>query len=186
PGIAIDCPEHTGMHYWDDFFHCEVIDPVTGRVLPEGETGEIVITTLHKQGAPLLRYRTHDLSRLIPGQCPCGRSYPRLDRIAGRTDDMIKVKGVNIYPGQLEDILRHVPGLSSEYMIEIDYDENGKERLTMRSECLAGSDRAAVSRGVEQVFRAKIGLRIRCECVSIGDLPRSEKKTRRVYDRRTD
>ncbi|MDR1319876.1 MAG: phenylacetate--CoA ligase [Gracilibacteraceae bacterium] len=185
PGIAIDCPSHTGMHYWDDFIYCEVIDPATGKVLPEGETGEIVVTTLRKEGAPLLRYRTHDISRLIPGQCPCGRSYPRLDRIVGRTDDMIKVKGVNIYPGQIEDILRQTPGLSSEYLIVIDYDENGKERLSMRAEC-AAPDRAAVSRAVEQIFRAKIGLRIRCECVGLGELPRSEKKTRRVFDKRAE
>jgi phenylacetate-CoA ligase len=183
PGIAIDCQEHCGMHYWDDFFYCEVIDPATGVVLPEGELGELVLTTLRKEGAPLIRYRTHDLSRLIPGDCPCGSTFPRLDRIVGRTDDMVKVKGVNLYPGQIEDILSHVPGLASEYAIVIEY-RDGKESLTLRTECLGGADKEEVSQQVEQVFKAKIGLRIRCEALNLGELPRSEKKTKRVHDYR--
>ncbi|MBQ2016442.1 MAG: phenylacetate--CoA ligase, partial [Clostridia bacterium] len=91
PGIGINCEHNTGMHYWDDFLYIEIIDPVTLKPVPDGEPGEIVITTLVKEGAPLIRYRTHDLSRIIPGECPCGRSYPRLDVITGRTDDMMKI-----------------------------------------------------------------------------------------------
>ena len=101
PGIAIDCCEHTGMHYFNDYIYCEIIDPATGKVLPDGEQGEIVITTFRKEAAPLIRYRTRDISRIIPGECPCGSPFPRLDRIVGRSDDMIKVKGTNIYPAQV-------------------------------------------------------------------------------------
>ncbi|MDR3552118.1 MAG: phenylacetate--CoA ligase, partial [Clostridia bacterium] len=101
PGIAIDCEQHKGLHYFDDFLYFEIIDG-QGHVLPAGEWGELVITTLVKQAAPLVRYRTHDITRILPEKCPCGRGYPMIDRILGRTDDMIKVKGVNIYPGQID------------------------------------------------------------------------------------
>ena len=94
PGIAIDCEKHEGMHYWDDFVYFEIIDSITGEVLPDGEWGELVITTLQKEAAPLVRYRTHDLTRIIPHKCSCGSPYPMIDRIKGRTDDMVKVKGV--------------------------------------------------------------------------------------------
>ena len=93
PGIGINCKYDTGMHYWDDYIYIEIIDPVTLKPVPDGEMGEIVITTLVKEGAPLIRYRTHDLSRIIPGECPCGSKHPRLDAIMGRTDDMMKIKG---------------------------------------------------------------------------------------------
>lgn len=106
PGIGISCSHDCGMHYWDDYIYIEIIDPVTGEVLPDGELGEIVITTLVKEGAPLIRYRTHDLSRIIPGECPCGSRFPRLDTIMGRTDDMMKIKGVNVFPAQIEEILK--------------------------------------------------------------------------------
>ena len=105
PGIAIDCPCHKGMHYWNDYFYFEIIDPDTGKVLPKGEYGELVITTLKKEGAPLIRYRTHDLTRIIPDPCPCGSIFPTIDRIIGRTDDMIKIKGVSFYPSQIESLL---------------------------------------------------------------------------------
>jgi phenylacetate-CoA ligase len=98
------------MHYWDDFIYVEIIDPKTGKNVPDGEIGEIVITTLKKQGAPLIRYRTHDLSRIVTGACACGSRFPRIDRIIGRSDDMVKVKGVNIYPGQIDELLREVEG----------------------------------------------------------------------------
>ena len=115
PGIAINCEYETGMHYFDDYLYFEVIDPKTGEVLPDGELGELVITTLKKEGAPLIRYRTHDLTRIIPDDvpCPCGRKLPRIDVILGRTDDMVKVKGVNIFPGQIEDCLKDINGASS-------------------------------------------------------------------------
>ncbi|MGI6239261.1 MAG: phenylacetate--CoA ligase family protein, partial [Christensenellales bacterium] len=129
PGIGISCDADHPMHYWDDYIYLEIIDPKTGKTLPDGEIGEIVITTLKKEGAPLIRYRTHDLSRIVPGDCPCGSRFPRIDRIIGRSDDMVKVKGVNIYPGQIEDVLRVIDGVSSEYQVMIDH-LMGKDEMT--------------------------------------------------------
>ena len=128
PGIGISCKYDNGMHYWDDYIYIEIIDPETLQPLPDGEWGEIVITTLVKEGAPLIRYRTHDLSRIIPGECPCGSKFPRLDIIAGRTDDMMKIKGVNVFPKQIEEILQEFPELSSEYQIRISHLE-GKDTM---------------------------------------------------------
>lgn len=183
PGIAIDCSAHNGMHYWNDYLYFEIIDPQTGAVLPEGETGELVITTLRKQGAPLIRYRTHDITRILPGECPCGSKYPRIDRIVGRTDDMVKVKGVNIFPGQIDDVLKHVDGVSSEYMVEIDH-VNGKDhmRLTVESTRSAGSE--TLEHEIADTFKQKIGIKIEASAVPLGALPRSEKKTVRIIDRR--
>ena len=183
PGIAVDCPAHNGMHYWSDYLYLEVIDPVTGQNLPDGQIGELVITTLCKEAAPLVRYRTHDLTRIIPGKCSCGCEYPRIDRILGRTDDMIKVKGVNIYPGQIEDTLKLVPGLSSEYQIILEH-VNGRDRMTLRVESVRGASKEAVSAAVISTFKAKIGIKIDCEVLELGELPRSEKKSKRVFDNR--
>ena len=108
------------MHYWDDFLYLEIIDPVTGKNVPDGEIGEIVITTLVKEGAPLIRYRTHDLSRIVPGKCKCGRCYPRIDVIMGRTDDMMKIKGVNVFPSQIEEVIGSFEEISSEYQIRLE------------------------------------------------------------------
>ncbi|HOP72391.1 MAG TPA: phenylacetate--CoA ligase [Thermoclostridium caenicola] len=183
PGIAIDCEHHRGMHYFDDFLYFEIIDSETGEVLPEGEVGELVITTLRKEGAPLVRYRTHDLTRIIPEKCPCGRSYPMIDRILGRTDDMVKVKGVNIYPGQVDSILKDIPGVSSEYQIIIDH-RDGKDTLTLRVE----RDPACTASDLEHVimenFKKRIGIKIDVEVVALGGLPRSEKKSKRIFDYR--
>lgn len=123
PGIGINCEKESGIHYWDDYIYIEIIDPKTGKTLPDGEEGEIVITTLVKEGAPLLRFRTHDISRIIPEKCSCGRCYPRIDMIKGRSDDMFKVHGVNIFPSQVEELLQNVDGVSSEYSIAIAHDD---------------------------------------------------------------
>lgn len=183
PGIGIDCDCHTGMHYWDDYLYFEIIDPKTGQVLPEGSLGELVISTFVKEAAPLVRYRTHDLTRILPGSCACGCPYPRIDRILGRTDDMIKIKGVNIYPGQIEDVIKNVKGVSSEYRIRIAH-EQGKDSMTLRVESQDGADRQEVERLVGLEFKKKIGIRIDVEAVALGSLPRSEKKSTRVEDYR--
>ena len=124
PGIGITCKNECGIHYWDDYVYIEIIDPVTGKPVPDGEEGEIVITTLVKEGAPLIRFRTHDISRIIPGTCACGSKYPRLDIIKGRSDDMFKVHGVNMFPSQIEDLLSNVDGVSSEYNVTIAHDDS--------------------------------------------------------------
>lgn len=185
PGIGIDCPKHEGIHLWNDYLYFEVIDPVTGEVLPDGEVGELVITTLKKEAAPLIRYRTHDLTRILTKKCSCGSEYPMIDRILGRTDDMIKVKGVNIFPGQIEDTLKTVNGVSSEYQIIIEHID-GKDRMTLKVETLADSDKTSTQALVEGAFKQKIGIKIHCECLDIGALPRSEKKSKRVFDYRDD
>lgn len=184
PGIAINCEYNTGMHYFDDYLYFEIIDPRTGEVLPDGELGELVITTLQKEGAPLIRYRTHDLTRIVPGECPCGRSYPRIDVILGRTDDMVKIKGVNIFPGQIDEILRDVEGASSEYQVFIEHFE-GKDRMTVFVETpLLSEERKDLEHRMKELFKARIGVGIVPKAVGIGDLPRSEKKSTRVFDYR--
>lgn len=183
PGISIDCDSHEGIHYWDDYLYFEIIDPVTCEPVKDGEYGELVITTLKKEGAPLLRYRTRDLTRLIPGQCSCGSSYPRHDLIVGRTDDMVKVKGVNIYPGQIDELLRDARGASSEYKVVIDH-INGKDTMTLRVEKEPGANDKDVQEIIVDQFKKKIGIHIEAEIVDIGELPRSEKKSKRIFDNR--
>ena len=187
PGIGVNCKDQTGMHYWDDFIYVEIIDPATGENLPDGEEGEIVITTLVKEGAPLLRFRTHDLSRIIPGDCPCGRSYPRLDVIKGRSDDMFKVHGVNMFPSQVEELLGTIDGVSSEYKIDIAHDDE-KNRdvilLTVEAEGRVNFDRTGTL--IKNAFKSKMSVTPKVVVVSVGTLPRSEKKTKRVFDHRDD
>lgn len=183
PGIGISCDYACGMHYWDDYVFFEIIDPNTGEVLPDGEVGELVITTLCKEGAPLIRYRTHDLTRKIVGECPCGSKFPRVDTLIGRTDDMVKVKGVNIYPGQIEDVLRDINGVSSEYQVMIDH-LNGKDIMTLFFETAENAEKEIVEELVKTAFKIKVGLTIVPKAVAIGDLPRSEKKSKRIFDNR--
>ena len=185
PGIGINCSYNTGMHYWDDFLYIEIIDPVTLKPVPDGEWGEIVITTLVKEGAPLIRYRTHDLSRIIPGECPCGRSYPRLDTIKGRTDDMMKIKGVNVFPAQIEEILQTFPEVSSEYQIRISH-LDGKDTMRIYVETSGHTDFQDLANRVASKVKSVIGFTPLVKVVEIGLLPRSEKKTKRVIDERFD
>lgn len=184
PGIGISCREHDGMHIWSDYVYCEIVDAKTGKVLPDGEVGELVLATLRKQGAPLIRYRTHDLTRIIPGTCACGLDHPRIDTLVGRTDDMIKVKGCNMFPAQIEEVLKFVDGASSEYQVMIEA-VNGRDVLELLFESeLTGAERDACEREVAAVFKAKIGCTPKATAVPLGELPRSEKKTRRIFDSR--
>lgn len=183
PGIGISCDSECGMHYWDDYIYCEIIDPKTGGQVPDGEVGELVITTLKKQGAPLIRYRTHDLTRFLPGDCACGMPYPRIDTLIGRTDDMVKVKGVNIFPSQIDELLSGIAGASSEYQVMIDH-LNGKDIMTLFVETEPEADHEALSARIHATFKLKIGIAIVVKLVEIGDLPRSEKKSTRVFDNR--
>lgn len=183
PGIGISCDYETGMHYWDDYLYFEIIDPHTGKVLPDGEVGELVITTLKKEGAPLIRYRTHDLTRMIPGKCPCGSPYPRIGTILGRTDDMVKVKGVNIFPSQIDELLKGIDGASSEYQVMIDH-MNGKDIVTLFVEKEPEADAEQLAAGIAQLFKTQIGILVIVKPVGLGDLPRSEKKSTRIYDNR--
>ncbi|MBQ9610834.1 MAG: phenylacetate--CoA ligase [Lachnospiraceae bacterium] len=183
PGIGINCPHGTAMHYWDDYIYLEIIDPETGENVPDGELGEIVITTLVKEGAPLIRYRTHDLSRIVPGKCQCGSCFPRIDVIMGRTDDMMKIKGVNVFPSQIEEILGSFPEISSEYQIRISH-LDGKDTMRIYVETNGTVDFNELSKKIADKVKSKIGFTPIVKVVEIGVLPRSEKKTQRVIDER--
>ena len=185
PGIGINCEYNSGMHYWDDFIYIEIIDPVTGENLPDGETGEIVITTLVKEGAPLIRYRTHDLSRIIPEKCKCGRCFPKIDVIMGRTDDMMKIKGVNVFPSQIEEILGTFKEISSEYQIRISH-LDGKDTMRIYVETTGDYNFADLARRIAEKVKSRIGFTPIVKVVEIGVLPRSMKKTARVIDERYD
>ncbi len=183
PGIGINCSYDCGMHYWDDYLYIEIIDPITGKTLPDGELGEVVITTLVKEGAPLIRYRTHDLSRILPGDCPCGSKFPRLDVIMGRTDDMMKIKGVNVFPSQIEEVLKEFPEISSEYQIRISH-LDGKDTMRIYVETNGTVDFLNLSERISAKVKSKIGFTPLVKVVELGVLPRSEKKTKRVIDER--
>ena len=185
PGIGISCDAQNGMHYWDDYVYIEIIDPKTGKTLPDGEEGEIVITTLVKEGAPLIRFRTHDISRIIPGECPCGRKHPRLDIIKGRSDDMFKVHGVNMFPSQVEELLALVDGVPSEYTINIAHDEPANKDIMLVTVAAEGRvDFEQTGRQIRDLFKSRIGVTPKITVVPVGTLPRSEKKTQRVIDHR--
>lgn len=125
PGVAFECQEQNGLHIWEDYFIVEIIDPVTLEPVPDGELGELVLTTINREAMPLLRYRTRDLTRILPGDCPCGRHHKRLARLQGRSDDMMILKGVNIFPIQIEKILLKFKELSTDYLITLETKENG-------------------------------------------------------------
>ena len=183
PGIGISCSCSEGMHYWDDFIYIEIIDPVTLRPVPDGEFGEIVITTLVKEGAPLIRYRTHDLSRILPGSCALGHSWPRIDSIVGRTDDMIKIKGINVFPAQIEEILHEFPEVSSEYQIRISH-LDGRDTMRLYVETDGTVSFLDLADRIAARIKGRIGFTPLVKVVEIGLLPRSEKKTTRVIDER--
>ena len=183
PGIGISCDAEDGMHYWDDYLYIEIVDPATGEPLPDGEWGEIVITTLVKEGAPLTRFRTHDLSRIIPGACPCGSPFPRIDALQGRSDDMVKIHGVNVFPRQIEEILQTFPALSSEYQIRLSHLE-GRDTMRIYVETDGTQDFLDTADAVASEVKRRIGFTPLVKVVELGVLPRSEKKTRRVFDER--
>ena len=183
PGIGISCDAEDGMHYWDDYLYIEIVDPATGEPLPDGEWGEIVITTLVKEGAPLIRFRTHDLSRIIPGECPCGSSFPRIDSLQGRSDDMVKIHGVNVFPRQIEEILQTFPALSSEYQIRLSHLE-GRDTMRIYVETDGTQDFLETADAVAHEVKRRVGFTPLVKVVELGVLPRSEKKTRRVFDER--
>ncbi len=186
PGIGLDCGYHQGVHYWADHFIFEIIDQVSGKPCRPGEQGELVVTTLSKEAMPMIRYRTRDVTRILPEPCPCGSPFPRIDRILGRTDDMIKFRGVNIFPGLVDDVLSKVAGVGSEYQIVLDRLE-GRDQMTIRVERAEGPSPAEFSQlaaEIQKRCKERIGVTSLVEVVGYGDLPRSEKKAKRVIDRR--
>ncbi len=189
PGTGLDCVHHTGIHYWADYYILEILDPDTLKPVPEGEIGEMVVTTLKKEAAPLIRYRTRDLTRLIPGQCPCGSILPRHDRLLGRSDDMIIFRAVNIYPGQIDHVLSGIEGIGSEYQIILDRKADGKDYMAVKVERDQGIDSSQdeeLSKKIGEEIKKQILVSGNIEIVDYGSLPRSERKTKRVFDNRDD
>jgi phenylacetate-CoA ligase len=183
PGTGIDCRRHGGIHYWDDYYLVEIVDPATGEPRPPGEEGEIVLTTLRKEAMPLIRYRTRDLSRLEPEPCACGSPHPRIARLTGRTDDMVKVRGVQVYPAGIDTALSGVPELGSEYQVHLSR-EDGRDVFLVRVEAASDPSPADLPDRAREALRQALGVRPEVEVVPPGTLPRSERKTRRVFDAR--
>jgi len=188
PGTGIECSDHDCIHYWGDYFILEIVDPETLLPVADGEWGEMVVTSLCKEASPLIRYRTHDITRIIPGPCSCGNPLPRHSRIKGRSDDTIKFRGVNIYPSSIDTILSAVPGLGSEYQIHLTRDhDSGRDAMRMVVERAQGVE---ASRDAELIHEATHQIKKQLlvsavmELVSYGTLPRSEKKSQRVFDNR--
>lgn len=187
PGTGIECSDHDCIHYWADYYLLEILDPETLKPLPDGEWGEMVVTSLCKEGAPLIRYRTRDITRIIAGPCSCGSIMPRHSRIRGRSDDTIKFRGVNIYPSSIDTILSAVPGLGSEYQIHLHRDSAERDHMNLIVERAEGVDGGRTAELVHEVIhqiKKQILVSVDTELVGYGTLPRSEKKSQRVFDKR--
>ncbi len=184
PGMGIDCEARAGIHVWGDHYLAEIVDPESGAVRADGEQGELVVTTLTRQGLPLIRYRTRDLTRVRSRErCACGRTGMRLDRLQGRTDDMVIFKGVNFYPRQIEQILLRQKGLDHEYEIVLETDEGGGERMSLRVEATAEFDATAEAR-LKREIHDFLSLTPDIRRLSIGEIARPQGKAVRVVDRR--
>ena len=188
PGVAFECKYQEGMHLWEDNYIVEIVDPDTFEPVPDGEIGEMVLTTLDRTMMPILRYRTRDLTRIIPGECKCGRTHRRIDRIKGRTDDMFIIKGVNVFPMQVEKILVQYPGLGSNYLITLDT-EDDNDIMTVEVE-LDGlntdvyPELQKMTKDIQRALKDEILLTPRVKLVKKGTLPVSEGKAVRVKDLR--
>jgi phenylacetate-CoA ligase len=183
PGLGIDCAARNGIHVWEDHYHVEIVDPMTGASRPDGEEGELVVSTLTRQGLPLVRYRTHDLTRIVSrARCACGRTSLRVDRLRGRTDDMVIVKGVNFYPRQVEALLLRHPGVGPEYQIQIDADGGG-DRVSLVVETETDCDPAVATR-LRRQLHDLLALSVEIRLCPAGTLERPPGKAVRVVDRR--
>ncbi len=189
PGVAFECTEQNGLHIWEDAYIVEIIDPITLQPVADGETGELVMTTLDRQAMPVIRYRTRDLTRFLPGHCPCGRSHRRLDRISGRSDDMFIVKGCNIFPMQVEGVLMKLPEVGDDYRIMLETIEDQDEMIVeveVKREWFNGDiaflDR--LQKRLAHLIRDEVLVRPLIKLVEPGSIPKAEGKAVRVFDRR--
>ncbi len=189
PGVAIECMEQNGLHIAEDHFFCEIVDPETGENLPDGEWGELVITTVDREASPVVRYRTRDITRILPGECPCGCTHRRIDRLHGRTDDMLIIRGVNVFPSQIEDVMKTVPQVSSWYQIELDR-KNGLDVVTLKVETDPDfpMDSIGAIQGLQKEIKNKLktalAVGIEVKLVEPKTIPRSEGKAKRIIDLR--
>ena len=189
PAVAMECPYKQGLHLAEDHFLPEVIDPDTGAPLPDGETGELVLTCVTKEALPLLRYRTGDLTRLMQGQCDCGRTTVRMSKPLGRTDDMLIIRGVNVFPSQIEATLLQTKGLEPHYELHLERNESRMDELTVRVEASEdlhrdGDAASAAERNLTAALHSVLGVGCRVEIVAPRQLPRSEGKAVRIVDNR--
>lgn len=187
PGVAFECKEQNGLHIWEDYYIVEIVDPQTLEPVPEGEVGELVLTTLNREAMPLLRYRTRDLTRILPGECPCGRHHKRLDRMKGRSDDMMILKGVNIFPIQIEEVLMRFKELGSNYLITLTNLEANDE-MTVEVELNEFNDdygfMQRLTKDITRQLKDEILITPRVKLVPKGSLPQQEGKAVRVKDLR--
>jgi len=187
PGVGFECQEQNGLHFWEDYYIVEIVDPETLEPVPDGEIGELVLTTLCREAMPLLRYRTRDLTRVLGRGCPCGRNHVRLDRMRGRSDDMIVLRGVNIFPIQIEKILMQFPEVGSNYLITLTTDDNN-DNMTVEVELNEGTDDYSKLQNLEKEIKRQLKDEILLtpivRLVSRGSLPVSEGKAVRVVDKR--
>jgi phenylacetate-CoA ligase len=187
PGVAFECEHKAGMHLWEDNFLLEIINPATGEPLPEGHTGELVLTTLNREAMPLLRYRTRDITAIIPEPCACGRTHRRLRRITGRSDDMLIIRGVNIFPQQIERVLMSLPQIGRNYVIIVE----GLDDLTIKVELTPAAfdgqveHLAALQHQLVEKLKAEIWVKPKVDLVPPGSLPVAEGKAKRVIDKRS-
>ncbi len=186
PGVACECECQDGLHGWEDHFLFEVIDPETGLALPEGEAGELVITTLTKQALPMLRYRTRDITRLTTAPCDCGRTHVRILRITGRNDDMLIIRGVNVYPSQIEAVLLGRPNIAPHYQLVVER-RGILDIVSIEVEAVPGTDAelfGAIARDVAHHIKSRVGITTHVSVLSPGAIPRSQGKAVRVRDLR--
>ncbi|MCB2040539.1 MAG: phenylacetate--CoA ligase, partial [Rhodoferax sp.] len=186
PGVACECVCQSGLHGWEDHFLFEVIDPESGRVLPEGEAGELVITTLTKQALPMLRYRTRDITRLTTAPCDCGRTHVRILRITGRNDDMLIIRGVNVYPSQVEAVLVGLPDLAPHYLLVVER-RGTLDHLRVQVEAQPGVDpgrHPQLARDATHHIKSLIGITTEVEVQATGSIARSQGKAVRLRDLR--
>ena len=189
PGVGIECEAQSGMHIWEDSYILEIIDPDTEDLLPDGEVGELVLTNLTREGMPVIRYRTHDMTKIIPGDCPCGRKHRRIDRILGRSDDMFILKGVNIYPMQIEQVLMSMPEVGQNYLIRLESDGSRDTMRVMVEMCNANfADDIRQLKTLQERIAHRLFDEILVtpivELVHANSLPMSEGKAKRVVDLR--
>lgn len=191
PGVAFECPAQNGLHIWEDHFLVEMIDPETLKPVPDGQEGELVLTTLVRDGMPILRYRTKDLTRIIPGPCECGRTHRRIERIKGRTDDMMIIKGVNIFPMQIERKLMGIPGVGNNFLIvleRVDFTDLMTVKVEVQREYFMGDLRQleTLRRRIVEELKSDILITPKVDLVGPDSLPVSEGKAKRVLDNRKD
>jgi len=189
PGVGLECSEQDGLHIFEDHFYPEIIDSETLEILPEGKKGELVLTTLTREGTPLIRFRTKDITKLKRGECSCGRNLVKMDRITGRTDDMMKIRGVSVFPSQIEKALLRIEGLEPHYQIIVTR-PHLMDEVEVRVEASEGlfsdeiKELVGIRQKIENYIHSEIGLRVKVTLVEPKTLPRSEGKAVRVIDKR--